>query len=42
MTPILKMSNAGGMDATLNRYSDMLAANTTYIVPFYVDILVLI
>ena len=30
MTPILKMSNAGGMDATLNRYSDMLAGNAAY------------
>ena len=30
MTPIFKMSNAGGMDATLNRYSDMLAGNTVY------------
>lgn len=31
MTPILKMSNAGGMDATLNRYSDMLAGNAAYV-----------
>jgi hypothetical protein len=29
------MSNAGGMDATLNRYSDMLAGNTVYTPPAF-------
>ena len=38
MTPILKMSNAGGMDATLNRYSDMLAGNAAYNPPSFYSI----
>ena len=38
MTPILKMSNAGGMDATLNRYSDMLAGNAAYVGSSYYSI----
>lgn len=38
MTPIFKMSNAGGMGATLNRYSDMLAGNASYNPPSYYSI----
>ena len=38
MTPILKMSNAGGMGATLNRYSDMLAGNAAYVGSSYYSI----